>query len=70
MPRAMDDRLVAFAESAIRDYLVSRPESVDTLEGIHRWWIAWPEAEVSPTITRSSPDPRSNACSPPARSRP
>ena len=54
MPLAMDDRLVAFAESAIRDHLVARPESADTLEGIHRWWIAWPESEVSPIVTRSA----------------
>lgn len=54
MPPAMDDTLVAFAESAIRDHLVSRPDSADTLEGIHRWWIAWPETEASPMVTRSA----------------
>lgn len=47
----MDDRLLAFAENAIRDYLARRPESADTLEGVHRWWIRWPERPESRVLT-------------------
>jgi hypothetical protein len=27
--------------TAIQYYLASRPESADTLEGIHAWWTQW-----------------------------
>jgi len=47
----MDDRLLAFAENAIRDYLRERPDSADTLEGIHRWWIRWPTMPESQVLT-------------------
>ncbi len=48
----MDEQLVTFAESAIRDYLALRPDSADTLEGIHRWWIRWPGLAESPVVTQ------------------
>lgn len=47
----MDERLLAFAEDAIRAYLSARPQSADTLEGIHRWWIRWPEGPESQVLT-------------------
>ncbi len=48
----MDEQLVEFAENAIRDYLVLRPESADTIEGVHRWWIRWPGLAESPVVTQ------------------
>lgn len=48
----MDEQLVVFAENAIRDYLAQRPDSADTLEGVHRWWIHWPGLAESPVVTQ------------------
>ncbi len=47
----MDDSLIAFTENAIREYLRERPESADTLEGVHFWWIRWPGTPESPVVT-------------------
>lgn len=47
----MDERLVAYAEQAIREFLERRPDSADTLEGIHRWWIDWPGLPESLVVT-------------------
>lgn len=35
------DSAVDYAKGAIRKYLESRPTSVDSVEGIHQWWIVW-----------------------------
>lgn len=43
--------MVSFVETAIRDFLAARPDAADTLEGIHRWWIQWPDLPESPVIT-------------------
>jgi hypothetical protein len=48
----MDELLVVFAEDAIRAYLDDRPDSADTLDGIHRWWIRWPGLTESPVVTQ------------------
>lgn len=48
----MDEQLVVFAENAIRAHLATRPDSADTLEGIHRWWIQWPGLAESPVVTQ------------------
>lgn len=48
----MDEQLVVFAENAIRTYLGERPDSADTVEGIHRWWILWPGLPESPVVTQ------------------
>lgn len=48
----MDEQLVVFAENAIRRYLGERPESADTVEGIHLWWILWPGLPESPVVTQ------------------
>ena len=48
----MDEQLVVFAENAIRVYLAERPDSADTAEGIHRWWILWPGLPESPVVTQ------------------
>ncbi len=46
-----EDPTVEYAISAIRRFLNERPNSADTLEGIHRWWIRWPALEESSLIT-------------------
>ena len=33
---------IQFATDAIRKYLAMRPDSADTIKGIHQWWINWP----------------------------
>jgi len=33
---------IVYAKESIRRYLETRPNSADTLEGIHQWWINWP----------------------------
>lgn len=38
---------VEFAVASIRSYLMERPQSSDTLDGVHSWWISW--AEPVPT---------------------
>lgn len=48
----MDEQLVVFAENAIRVYLAQRPDSADTLEGVHRWWIRWPGLAESAVVTQ------------------
>lgn len=47
----MDERLVIFAENAIRAYLAEHSQSSDTLEGVHRWWIPWPDLSESEAVT-------------------
>ncbi len=48
----MDEQLVVFAENAIRVYLAERPDSADTVEGIHCWWLLWPGLPESPVVTQ------------------
>lgn len=48
----MDEQLVDYAEAAIRAFLAERPDSADTLEGIHRWWIRWPGLAESQVVTQ------------------
>lgn len=38
----MDEKLILAAADEIRNYLAARPDSADTVEGIHQWWIRWP----------------------------
>lgn len=46
-----DDHTIEYAITAIRRFLDERPDSADTLEGIHRWWIRWPHFEESAVVT-------------------
>ncbi|GAA5784792.1 hypothetical protein GCM10007860_17180 [Chitiniphilus shinanonensis] len=39
---------------AIRDYLRTRPDSADTVEGIHEWWIRWPGEPEPLAVTREA----------------
>lgn len=47
----MDENLIQFAVNSITDYLNAHPESADTVEGIHQWWIEWPGIAESISIT-------------------
>ncbi|WP_031388377.1 hypothetical protein [Desulfonatronum thiodismutans] len=49
--RVLDEQTIQFAQDEITTFLSQRPESADTLEGIHRWWIRWPGLPESPVIT-------------------
>lgn len=37
--------------TAIMRYLGIRPQSADTVEGIHRWWIDWHDDEAPIDLT-------------------
>lgn len=50
----MNDNHVEYATSAIQSFLASRPDSADTLEGIHNWWIDWGELPESIAITEQA----------------
>lgn len=47
----MNDDLVQFARAEIWRHVAEHPDSVDTLEGIHQWWIHWPGPGESLHIT-------------------
>ncbi|MGV8837330.1 hypothetical protein [Cellvibrio sp.] len=40
--------------NAIQNFLASRPDSADTLEGIHNWWIDWSGMPESIIITEQA----------------
>lgn len=37
-----DEQLIVYAAAEITAWLAARPNSADTVEGIHRWWVHWP----------------------------
>ena len=47
----MDETLIQFAMNAIMLHLRQNPQSADTLEGIHSWWILWPDTQESILVT-------------------
>ncbi|WP_374517686.1 hypothetical protein [Undibacterium squillarum] len=47
----MNEGLVETVAAAIRRYLEIRPGAVDTLEGIHHFWVDWGGREESMAIT-------------------
>jgi hypothetical protein len=49
----MDDRLVLETMRMIQQYLDSRPESADTLDGIHYSWI---QSQESKDVTQAALD--------------
>ncbi|MDN3579020.1 hypothetical protein QWZ03_19820 [Chitinimonas viridis] len=48
-----NERIEAIAASIMR-YLGIRPQSADTLEGIHRWWVEWGDQEAPPLLTEKA----------------
>lgn len=47
----MNKQLVDFAEFCIRRKLERSPHSVDTIKGIHSFWIQWQEPVPPESIT-------------------
>ena len=50
----MDTSELEFARTAILAYLHRRPDSADTVEGIHSYWISWPAAAPALSITEAA----------------
>lgn len=50
----MDEKLIRATATEIRNYLTSRPDSADTLEGVHHWWIRWPGLPESIVVTQAA----------------
>lgn len=42
---------VVFAVNSIERYLDDYPTAMDTLEGIHCWWIEWPSTPPDISVT-------------------
>lgn len=47
----MARELIAAVVNAITTHLLAHPYSADTVEGIHRFWIQWPEAPQPVDVT-------------------
>jgi hypothetical protein len=47
----MDSQAIELAAAAILNYLQQHPNSADTAEGIHAWWIDWDGCIESPLVT-------------------
>lgn len=47
----MDQHIIDHAAAAIMAYLQRRPDSADTVEGIHQWWIDWQGQVEDPQVT-------------------
>lgn len=46
-----EESKVIFAMESIIRYLDEYPLAIDTLEGVHTWWIEWPEIAPDISIT-------------------
>jgi hypothetical protein len=51
---AMEENLIQFAIDAITSYLTLHPGAADTIEGIHLWWIRWPNIPESILVTAAA----------------
>lgn len=49
-----DADCVQFAIDAIAQYLLQHPDSADTVDGIHEWWIVWPHGTESILLTQAA----------------
>lgn len=47
----MDEQSIQFAMQAIVLHLRQHPQSADTLEGVHLWWVHWPDIQESILVT-------------------
>ncbi|MFB9990480.1 hypothetical protein ACFFLM_00540 [Deinococcus oregonensis] len=47
----MDEDLIRFASNEIINHVNANPESADTVQGIHQWWIQWPNFPESTQVT-------------------
>ena len=49
-----DEDRIGVVANAIRFYLQNNPDSADTVEGIHDWWLVLPDQADSILITYSA----------------
>lgn len=47
----MDEQSIQHAMQAIVLHLRQHPQSADTLEGVHSWWVQWPGIQESILVT-------------------
>lgn len=47
----MNENLIQFAMQSIVLHLQQYPRSADTLEGVHQWWVQWPDIQESILVT-------------------
>lgn len=52
--QAVDEKSIKFAIDAIEAHLQSHPDSADTVEGIHQWWIRWPDFPEAMSVTSAA----------------
>lgn len=50
----MDEQSILAVAKEIRRYLDSRPESADTVDGIHHFWINWSGLPESRLVTAAA----------------
>ncbi|HZX31760.1 MAG TPA: hypothetical protein VFF03_10435 [Rhodocyclaceae bacterium] len=50
----MDYQAIEQAAAAILNYVQQHPNSADTAEGIHAWWIDWEGRIESPLVTEQA----------------
>ena len=50
----MDYKLKLATAISILIYLSSRPDAADTVEGIHQWWIQWPDVPEPVSVTMAA----------------
>ena len=51
---ALSQQAVTFAVKSIRRQLTKSPHAVDTAEGIHGFWIEWPEPLAPTPVTEEA----------------
>lgn len=47
----MDEQSIQFAMDTIISHLKLHPQSADTLEGVHLWWVVWSDIQESILVT-------------------
>lgn len=46
--------MVAFASSQIEHYLQVHPQAADSLQGVHYFWITWPDQPEALVVTETA----------------
>lgn len=50
----MNEALVAQTADAIQRHLTRCPAAADTTEGVHHWWIDWPQLPPPLAVTQAA----------------
>ena len=50
----MNDALLTQTAEAIKRYLARCPAAADTTEGVHHWWIDWPQLPPPLAVTQAA----------------